>query len=125
MDWECKLCHTVKSGGAPQFRDHFLGGSKKTLCTHPSAPKVANCLTEEHKKKELKKYPTSAINVSRVMDKQCGSNQQTLEASPDCTLTPSIYPNSSSSRHHCDESKVPMHQNSLHEILHSSTLDDA
>ena len=63
MDWECKLRHIVKSSGAPQLRDHFLGGSKKTLCTHPSAPKVANNLRGEHKKKELKKYPTSTINV--------------------------------------------------------------
>ena len=51
MDWECKLCHMVKSGGAPRLRDHFLGGPRKTLCTHPSAPKVTNCLREEHKKK--------------------------------------------------------------------------
>ena len=51
MDWECKLCQRVKSHGAPQLRDHFLGGSKKTLCTHPSAPMVANCLREENFKK--------------------------------------------------------------------------
>ena len=46
------------------------------------------------KKKELKKYPTSTIIVSRVMEEQRGSNQQTLEASPGCTPTPSVYPNS-------------------------------
>ena len=64
----------VKSSGAPQLKDHFLGGSKKTLCTHPSAPKVANRLREEHKKKEFKKYPTSTINISRVLEEQRGSN---------------------------------------------------
>ena len=125
MDWECKLCHTIKSGGAPQLRDHFLGGYKKMLCTHPSAPKVANRLREEHKKKELKKYPTSTINVSRVMEEKHGSNLQTPKASPGCTPTPSIYPNSLSSKHHFDKTQVPMPQASLHESLHSNMLDDA
>ena len=34
MDWKCRLCHTVKLGGAPQLRDHFLGGPRKTSCTN-------------------------------------------------------------------------------------------
>ena len=53
MDWECKLCHAVKSSGAPRLRDHFLGGPKKMSCTHPSAPKVTNCL--RNIKKRIKK----------------------------------------------------------------------
>ena len=59
------------------------------------------------------------------MEKQCGSNQQTLEPSPGCTSTPSIYPNSLSSKHHCDKTQVPMRQASLHESLYNSMLDDA
>ena len=64
-------------------------------------------------------------NVSRVMEEQHGSNQQTPKAPLGCTLTPTIYPNSLSYKHHCDKSKVPMHQASLHESLCNSMLDDA
>ena len=44
----------------------------------PPRPKVANCLREEHKKKKLKKHPTSTINYSMVVEEQIGSNKQTL-----------------------------------------------
>ena len=59
------------------------------------------------------------------MEEQHGSNQQTPKASLGCTPTPSIYPNSLSSKHHCDKTQVPMRQASLHESLCNSMLDDA
>ena len=57
IEWECKLCHVSKSGGAPHFREHFLGGPKKScrVCTHPHAPTVPKRLREEFEKKDAKR----------------------------------------------------------------------
>ena len=130
VDWECKLCHATKSGGAPRLREHFLGGPRKTsrTCTHPSAPAVAKRLRDEHQKKEARKYYTPIANVSRV-EEQHGSNQQTPEASPICTPSPSVQgeinTGSASSKHHCDMGKVSMRQASLQESLRNGLLDNA
>ena len=125
IDWECKLCHAIKSGGAPRLRDHFVGGPKKTrTCTHPSAPMVANRIREEHRKKEVRNYYAPTTNVHGT-EEQHASNQQTPQPSPDCTPNPSTQPGSSSSKHYCANSKVSMRQTSLQESLRSTLHDEA
>lgn len=133
IDWECKLCHATKSGGAPRLREHFLGGPRKKgrTCTHPSATAVAKRLREEIQKKEAKKHYISFDNVSR-MPEQHGSNNQTPEASPACTPNPVFNaqpennpPSASSSRRPFDLGKMSMRQTSLQESLRNGLLDDA
>ncbi|KAI5070727.1 hypothetical protein GOP47_0015070 [Adiantum capillus-veneris] len=57
MEWQCKFCHTTKSGGAPRIRDHFLCTAKNNCkkCEHSKAPAVAKRLREELAKKSGKR----------------------------------------------------------------------
>ena len=116
IDWECKLCHVSKFGGAPQIRDHFLGG-QKCRCAHPSAFAVAKHLREEYVKKDSRKHHTWSEAPPR-MQEQNGSNQQTPEASLSCM--PNIngrsegrIPSASLTKRQFDMGNMSMHQTSL------------
>lgn len=130
IEWECKLCHVSKSGGAPRIREHFLGGPKKScrVCTHPHAPAVAKRLREEFEKKDAKRcqYARVEVDVSQLYH---GSNNHTPEVTPSRMTDPNemrgTHVNSVSSTHPSGERNATMRQTSLQESFRGPVLEDA
>jgi hypothetical protein len=131
IDWECKLCHVCKSGGAPRIREHFLGGSKKScrMCTHPHAPAVAKRLREEFMKKDAKRLHHARGEVDASILHH-GSNNHTPEATPavstqNLSEMKETHVKSVSSQHQFGGRQATMRQTSLQESFRESLLEDA